>query len=202
MRKFQTLLVVSAFACAPAALAQETTIIVDLSGISADLATQLEVEITQLPTTVTLSPEFAAVVCGVDAGSLTDSCTAVTSSAELTAQIESELEGDDEGETSSAAAFAPGHQEGKARDFAPGQQEGPATDYAPGQVKKDDGETGSDLDDDNGNSSNASDARDSAPGHQGGHASDHAPGQDKQDNDGGDTEDSGSPSDDAPGQNK
>jgi hypothetical protein len=36
----------------------------------------------------------------------------------------------------SAQQYAPGQQEGAARNSAPGQQDGPASDSAPGQVKK------------------------------------------------------------------
>ncbi|GLQ57276.1 hypothetical protein [Devosia nitrariae] len=201
MRKLQAIMAISALALTPAALAQEMTIIVDLSDISADLAAELEIELEEVPTTVNLSPDIAAVVCGVDAGSLADSCIAVTSSAELTALLEDELDGDED--TNSAAAFAPGQQEGPARDFAPGQQDGPATDFAPGQVKKDIGGD-DDLDEEDDVTSRGNSAN--APGLQEGDARDHAPGQTKQDeHDGSDSasdEDDSSPSDDAPGQNK
>lgn len=203
MRKLQAIMAVSALACAPAALGQETTIIVDLSGISADLATELEIEVEDVPTTIDLSPDIAAIVCGLDAGSLTGGCTAITSSAELVVVLEDELDGDED--SNSAAAFAPGQQEGHARDFAPGQQDGPATDFAPGQVKKveadDDGIDEEDDDTSHGNSA-------AAPGHQEGDARDHAPGQSESNGSGsGNGNDSGgdsddSPSDSAPGQNK
>lgn len=200
MRKLQTILAVSALAFAPAALAQETTIIVDLSGISADLAAELEIDLEAVPTTVVLSPETAAIVCGVDEGSLTDSCIAVTSSAELVVVLEDELDGNEDG--NSAAAFAPGQQEGHARDFAPGQQEGPATDFAPGLVKK----VADDVDEGDDDTSHGNSA--AAPGHQEGNARDHAPGQNKGNesgpggNNGSDGNSNGNSSSDAPGHNK
>ncbi|GLQ57274.1 hypothetical protein [Devosia nitrariae] len=92
MRKLTSFNFVCALACAPAALAQEATISVDISAISADLATELDVEANELPTAVMVSPDVAAVVCGVDVSSLTDTCVATTSSTELTTQLGSEIE--------------------------------------------------------------------------------------------------------------
>jgi hypothetical protein len=115
MRELQAFIFVSALACAPATLAQEATITVNISAISADLATKLDVDESELPTTVSLSPAAAAIVCGVDVSTLVNTCVAVTTTVELTTQVQREL--------NSAAEFAPGQEEGDAKDFAPGQQD-------------------------------------------------------------------------------
>jgi hypothetical protein len=130
-----------ACACAIAALAgpafaQEATVNVDISGLSKDFAGDLGVGVGRVPDTVAVSAAVAADVCGVDIGSLTDgsSCTAISTSDELSAIVDDEVSAED----NSARAFAPGQQEGAARDSAPGQQEGAAKDSAPGQMKKGD----------------------------------------------------------------
>lgn len=117
------------------ALAQDGLVTVNLSGINADLATQLNVDIDDVPETIEVSADLAAAVCGVELTSLEDSCVAIAATTELLAAIESG-EADDGVGTNSAREFAPGQQDGPAKDFAPGQQEGDAKDHAPGQVKK------------------------------------------------------------------
>ena len=117
------------------ALAQDGLVTVNLSGINADLATQLNVDIDDVPETIEVSADLAAAVCGVELTSLEDSCVAIAATTELLAAIESG-EADDGAGTNSAREFAPGQQDGPAKDFAPGQQEGDAKDHAPGQLKK------------------------------------------------------------------
>ncbi len=134
MRLLSALTFAAAMTLSTAAFAQTDTVSVDLSGISADLAAELGIELDELPTSIDLPADVAAEVCGLDVGTLGESCVAIVSTADLTAAIESEI--DDGG--NSARDFAPGHQEGPARDAAPGQQDGDAKDFAPGQVKKSD----------------------------------------------------------------
>jgi len=125
-------------ALAGPAFAQEgdATITVDISGLSADFAGDLGVGVGRIPDTVMVSADVAAEVCGVDVSTLTDgsTCTATSTSDELSAAVEDEVSAED----NSARSFAPGQQEGAAKDSAPGQQEGPAKDSAPGQMKKSD----------------------------------------------------------------
>lgn len=137
MRMLPALSLAAALTLSTAAFAQTETVTVDLSGISADLAAELGLDVDDLPTSIDLSADIAAEVCDLDVGTLADSCVAVVSTAELTAAVESEMDADD-GADNSAREFAPGQQEGSARDAAPGQQDGDAKDFAPGQVKKSD----------------------------------------------------------------
>lgn len=130
MRRVTTLTFAAALAFSTSAFAQGELITVDLSDISADLATELDVDVDDVPTSIELSADLAAEVCDVDVATITDSCVAVMSTADLIAAIE-------DGENNSAREFAPGHQDGPAVEFAPGQQDGPAKDFAPGQVKED-----------------------------------------------------------------
>lgn len=138
MRKLAILSFATSLLLSGAALAQET-IVVDLSGISADLAAELGVDADAVPGTVTVSAEVAADVCGIAVEDLSATCAALSASADLVAAIEADLDGDDgngNGNGNSASQFAPGQQDGPAKDFAPGQQEGDAKDSAPGQLKK------------------------------------------------------------------
>ena len=139
MRKLVALSFATSLLLSGAALAQET-IVVDLSGLRADLAGDLGIDADDVPGTITVSPEVAAEVCGIAVGDLSATCAAVFGSAELTAAIEAELDGDGNGNgnanANSASEFAPGQQDGDAKDFAPGQQDGDAKDSAPGQLKK------------------------------------------------------------------
>lgn len=157
MHKLSALMFGAALALSTAAFAQTPTVTVDLSPISAALAEELGIEVDDLPTTIDLSADIAAEVCGVEIGTIADSCVASVATDDLTAVIESEL-GDD---NDSAREFAPGQQEGSAREAAPGQQGGDAKDFAPGQVKKAD--TG--VDDSEGNNDTVdTHGKDSAPG--------------------------------------
>jgi len=161
-------LAISAFA--GAAFAQEeTSVTVDLSGLSKDFSGALSVGIGRIPDTISVSTDIAAAACGVDAATLTDgaTCTAVTTTPELTAAVEDEIGTND----NSARAFAPGQQDGLAKDFAPGQLEQPATDSAPGHLKN--------ATDEQSPGDEATNGRDSAPGQQDGSARDSAPGQTK-----------------------
>jgi len=135
MRKIAPLTLAAALAFSAGAFAQESTITVDLSGISADLATELGIDVDDVPGSVELSAALAATVCGGTADTVSDPCIAIVSTPDLIAALD---EDDDESAPNSARAFAPGQQDGPARDFAPGQQEGHAKDSAPGQMKKDD----------------------------------------------------------------
>jgi hypothetical protein len=135
MRKLPLLAFAAAMSASPLALAQDSLITVDLSGISEELATQLDVDIDDVPETIELSADLAAAVCGVEVATLEDSCVAIAATTDLIAEIESDDEGDD-ASANSAREFAPGQQDGPAKDFAPGQQEGDAKDHAPGQMKK------------------------------------------------------------------
>jgi hypothetical protein len=135
MRKIFLLAFAAAMSTSTLALAQDAPITVDLSGISAELASQLDIDIDDLPETVELSADVAAAVCGVEAVTLDDSCVAIAATTDLIAAIQS-LDEVDSVNANSAREFAPGQQDGPAKDFAPGQQDGDAKDYAPGQVKK------------------------------------------------------------------
>jgi hypothetical protein len=160
---------ISAFA--GAALAQEeTSVTVDLSGLSKDFSGALSVGVGRVPDTVSVSADIAAAACGVDASSLSSgsTCTAVTTTPELTVVVEDEISATD----NSAREFAPGQQEGDAKASAPGQLEQPAMDSAPGHLKNatDDDETSTDE---------MTNGKDSAPGQQDGAARDSAPGHTK-----------------------
>ena len=135
MRKLTVLTFAAAMGFSTVAYAQPNRVNVDLSQISADLAAQYGIDLDDVPTTIDLPTKLAAEVCGIDAGSLGDSCEAVTLTDDLEEAIEDEL--DDNGRDNSARDLAPGQQDGPARDAAPGQQDGPAKDSAPGQQKKD-----------------------------------------------------------------
>ncbi len=135
MRTLSLFAFAAAMSTSTLALAQDALVTVDLSGISAELATQLNVDLDDVPETIEVSADLAAAICGVEIGSLEDSCVAITVTTELLAAIESD-DADDEAATNSAREFAPGQQDGPAKDFAPGQQDGNAKDHAPGQVKK------------------------------------------------------------------
>lgn len=139
MRKLSTLAFALAFASPTAALSQDTIVTVDLWSIGPELASELHLDLDDLPESVELSADLAAEVCGVGLASLGENCVAIISTAELIAAIE-DSEGDGAAANgNSARQFAPGQQDGAAKDFAPGQQEGDARDHAPGQVKKDSG---------------------------------------------------------------
>lgn len=135
MRKLSLLAFAAAMSTSTMAIAQEELISVDLSGISDALATELNIEIDDVPQTIDLSADVAAAVCGVEVATLEDSCVAITTTADLIAAIEND---DDDGSinANSAREFAPGQQDGPAKDYAPGQQDGDAKDSAPGQMKK------------------------------------------------------------------
>ena len=136
MRKLATLSLATSLLLSSAALAQDT-IVVDLTGISADIATELGLDADEVPGTVSVSADLAAEVCGIAVGDLGATCTATTISADLTAAIEADIDDEDmTGSENSAREFAPGQQDGPAKDSAPGQQEGHAKDSAPGQLKK------------------------------------------------------------------
>ena len=135
MRTISLFAFAAAISTSSLAIAQDALVTVDLSGISAELATQLDIDLEDIPETIEVSAELAAAVCGVEVASLEDSCVAIAATTELLAAIESD-DADDGVGTNSARGFAPGQQEGPARDFAPGLQDGDAKDHAPGQVKK------------------------------------------------------------------
>jgi hypothetical protein len=61
---------------ATAVSAQEALITVDLSSLHGQIATNLDVEADEVPTTLRLPAAMAADVCGVGAGDLGGSCTA------------------------------------------------------------------------------------------------------------------------------
>ncbi len=136
MYKLASLALVGALAFAGPASAQDDTVMVDIAGITADLAADLGLDIDDLPSSVELSAEAAAEACGVDVNALGDTCVAITATDALSAAIEDDEEGGPS--ENSAREFAPGQQDGPARDAAPGHQDGPAKDSAPGQVKKND----------------------------------------------------------------
>lgn len=136
MYKLASLALVGALAFAGPASAQDVTVMVDIAGITADLAADLGLDIDDLPSSVELSAEAAAEACGVDVNALGDTCVAITATDALSAAIEDDEEGGPS--ENSAREFAPGQQDGPARDAAPGHQDGPAKDSAPGQVKKND----------------------------------------------------------------
>ncbi|HEY8574861.1 MAG TPA: hypothetical protein VIL88_00825 [Devosia sp.] len=133
MRKPAVLSFATSLLLSGAALAQDT-VVVDLSGIRTHIAGDLGIDVDDVPSTISLSAEAAAEVCGIAVGDLSATCAAISGSAELTAAIEAELDGN--GNANSAREFAPGQQDGPAKDFAPGQQDGDARDSAPGQQKK------------------------------------------------------------------
>ena len=135
MRTLSLFAFAAAISTSSLAMAQDALVTVDLSGVSAELATQLDIDLEDVPETIEVSAELAAAVCGVEIASLEDSCVAIAATTELLAAIESDDTDDGVG-TSSAREFAPGQQDGPARDFAPGQQDGDAKDHAPGQMKK------------------------------------------------------------------
>jgi hypothetical protein len=143
MRSLFPLAVLASLLTVSVAQAQET-VVVDLTQINAELAADLGIETTALPPSVVLTADAAAEACGVDIGTLGDTCLATTATDDIFAALdrddgEGEVPGDGEGGTpnaNSAREFAPGQQDGPARDHAPGQQDGPARDHAPGQVKK------------------------------------------------------------------
>ena len=135
MRTISLFAFAAAISTSSLAIAQDALVTVDLSGISAELATQLDIDLEDIPETIEVSAELAAAVCGVEVASLEDSCVAIAATTELLAAIESDDTDDGVG-TSSAREFAPGQQDGPAKDFAPGQQDGDAKDHAPGQMKK------------------------------------------------------------------
>lgn len=135
MRTLSLIAFAAAVSTSSLAIAQDTLVTVDLSGVSAELATQLDIDLEDVPETIEVSAELAAAVCGVEVASLEDSCVAIAATTELLAAIESD-DADDGVGTNSAREFAPGQQDGQARDFAPGQQDGHAKDHAPGQMKK------------------------------------------------------------------
>lgn len=135
MRTLSLIAFAAAMSTSSLAIAQDALVSVDLSGISAELATQLDIDLEDVPETIEVSAELAAAVCGVEIVSLEDSCVAIAATTELLAAIESDDTDDGVG-TSSAREFAPGQQDGPAKDFAPGQQDGDAKDHAPGQMKK------------------------------------------------------------------
>jgi hypothetical protein len=135
MRSLSLFAFAAAMSTSSLAIAQDALITVDLSGISAQLATQLDIDLEDIPETIQVSAELAAAVCGLEVTSLEDSCVAIAVTTDLLATIESD-DADDGVGTSSAREFAPGQQDGPARNFAPGQQDGDAKDHAPGQVKK------------------------------------------------------------------
>lgn len=138
MRRLSILAFAAGLLASSAALAQDT-VVIELSGVRADLATQLNVGVGQVPDTVSLSTNFAAQVCGIeDPATLESVCTAVRITPELLTVLQASI-GDGNngnGNNNSAREFAPGQQDGPAKDSAPGQQEGAAKDSAPGQVKK------------------------------------------------------------------
>lgn len=136
MHKLSAITLAATMALSTAAFGQATTVAVDLSGISADLAAELGIDADDLPTSIDLSAELAAEVCGVELGSIADTCVATISNADLIIVIEDEI--DEGGKGNSAREFAPGQQGADAKDAAPGQQDGDAKDFAPGQVKKTD----------------------------------------------------------------
>lgn len=138
MRKLATLAFAALLGTSTAAMAQDNLVTVNLGGISADLASELGIDYTELPSSIRLSAELAAEVCGIEVGSLTDSCDATTVTTDLVAEVDDELDGPGNRNNNSAARFAPGQQDGHAKDFAPGQQDGNARDHAPGQLKKND----------------------------------------------------------------
>ena len=134
MHKLSAITLAATMALSTAAFGQATTVAVDLTDISADLAAELGIDVDDLPTSIDLPAELAAEICAVEPETIADTCRASISNADLIAAIEGEV---DEGvNDNSARAFAPGQQEGHARDAAPGQQDGDAKDFAPGQVKK------------------------------------------------------------------
>jgi hypothetical protein len=135
MRTISSLAFAAAMSTSSLAIAQDARVTVDLSGISAELATQLDIDLEAIPQTIEVSAELAAAVCGVEVTSLADSCVAIAVTTDLLAAIEGD-DADDGVGPNSAREFAPGQQDGPARDFAPGQQGGDAKDHAPGQVKK------------------------------------------------------------------
>lgn len=132
MRRLIALAFAATLLTSTAALAQDT-IVVELSGISAELAAQLNVDVADMPSTASLSSEFAAAVCGVAVADLQPTCVATTISAELLTVLEA---GIGNGHGNSASNLAPGQKEGAARDAAPGQQDGAAQESAPGQVNQ------------------------------------------------------------------
>jgi hypothetical protein len=136
MHKLSAITLAATMALSTAAFGQAASVAVDLSGISADLAAELGIDADDLPTSIDLSAELAAEVCGVELGSIGDTCVATISNADLIIAIEDEIGEGEKG--NSAREFAPGQQEGEAKDAAPGQQDGDAKDFAPGQVKKTD----------------------------------------------------------------
>lgn len=131
MRRLTALAFAATLLTSTAALAQDT-IVVELSGVSAELAAQLNVDVADLPSTASLSSEFAAEVCGVAVADLQPTCVATTTSTELLTVVEA---GISNGHGNSASNPAPGQQEGAAQDAAPGQQDA-AQESAPGQVKQ------------------------------------------------------------------
>jgi hypothetical protein len=151
MRKLTILTFAAALTLSSAALAQDRTVSVDLSGISDDLAEQLGLDVDDLPDSILVSAETAAEACGVELESIGESCLATTATDDLESAITEEISAG----SNSAKEFAPGQQDGDAKDFAPGQQDGDAKDFAPGQQKKDDGDSSGEQD---------GSGKDSAPG--------------------------------------
>lgn len=135
MRKLAVLSFATSLLLSGAALAQDT-VVVDLSGIRTHIAGDLGIDVDDVPSTISLSAEAAAEVCGIAVGDLSATCAAISGSTELTAAVEAELDGNGNGNGNSAKEFAPGQQDGPAKDSAPGQQDGDARDSAPGQMKK------------------------------------------------------------------
>lgn len=134
MYKLASIMLAGILVFAGPVLAQDDTVTVDISGVTADLAAALDLDIDDLPASAVLSADAAAEACGVDISTLGDTCVAVTATAALSAAIDAL---DDGGPNeNSAREFAPGQQEGPATDFAPGLQDGHAKDSAPGQLKK------------------------------------------------------------------
>ena len=140
MKKLAALALTATFLTSGAALAQDT-VVVDLSAISADIASELNIDLNDVPGTVSLSSDAAAEACGLAVGDLQPTCVAVTATQDVLVLIAANDDGDDDqngkGAENSAREFAPGQQDGDAKDFAPGQQDGDAKDSAPGQLKKD-----------------------------------------------------------------
>lgn len=135
MKKLAALALAATFLTSSAALAQEP-IVVDLSAISADIASELNIDVDDVPGTISLSADAAAEACGLALADLQPTCVAVSATEDVLVLIEANDDENGKGAENSAREFAPGQQDGDAKDFAPGQQDGDAKDSAPGQQKK------------------------------------------------------------------
>ena len=77
MRTISLFAFAAAMSTSSLAIAQDAQVTVDLSGISAELATQLDIDLEDVPETIEVTAELAAAVCGVEDASLEESCVAI-----------------------------------------------------------------------------------------------------------------------------